>query len=154
MYGRIFFEIVCKIFTCFKDPRFMFFLPQDFWFIIIVDMIHGWRLCTSTPRSTGPLFISNSGHLRPLRIPSPRFSTRHFLRVKCLNIFVGDIFICLLFSSYYVAFRGDSQRGRTSFTIGDGVMTTDGSTTFTNPRPETGVDYYVFIRLYSGIDVS
>ena len=39
--------------------------------------------------------------------------------------------------------------------IGDNGVTTDGrGTNFTNPPPEVGEDYYVFIRLYSAIDVS
>ena len=58
-----------------------------------------------------------------------------------------------------MAYYGDARRlGRfvsTTITIGDNVMTTDGMrTTFTNPSPEVGEDYYVFIRLYSAIDVS
>ena len=40
------------------------------------------------------------------------------------------------------------------FIIGDNSTTIDGRTTYTNPPPEAGVDYYVFIRLYSDIDVS
>ena len=42
----------------------------------------------------------------------------------------------------------------TTITIGNNVMTTVGGTTYTNPPPEVGEDYYVFIRLYSDLDVS
>ena len=38
--------------------------------------------------------------------------------------------------------------------IGDGRTSENGSTTFTNPPPEVGEDYYIFIRLYSSLDVS
>ena len=38
--------------------------------------------------------------------------------------------------------------------IGDGRPSRNGSTTFTNPPPEVGEDYYIFIRLYSDLDVS
>ena len=39
--------------------------------------------------------------------------------------------------------------------IGDNVVTTDDrGTNFTNPPPKIGEDYYIFIRLYSAIDVS
>ena len=64
----------------------------------------------------------------------------------------------VIFFSYYVTYYGDARRVPTSgttITIGDNVVTTDGSgTRFTNPPPEVGVDYYVFIRLYSGFNVS
>ena len=57
-----------------------------------------------------------------------------------------------------MAYYGDAhQLGRSGImvTIGDNVVTTDGrGTRFTNPPPEVGEDYYVFIRLYSTIDVS
>ena len=60
--------------------------------------------------------------------------------------------------SYYVAYAGDAgddgRQAPSTFIIGDGIVTNDGTTTFTNPPPETGVNYYVFIRLYSAIDVS
>ena len=57
--------------------------------------------------------------------------------------------------SYYVAYAGDAgQQLRSTFVIGDNSVTRNGSMTFTNPPPETGVNYYVFIRLYSAIDVS
>ena len=55
-----------------------------------------------------------------------------------------------------MAYYGDShQQFRSTFIIiGDNTVTTDGSTIYTNPPPEIGVNYYVFIRLYSSIDVS
>ena len=53
-----------------------------------------------------------------------------------------------------MAYVGDANRQLSTFIIGDGTMTSDGTTTFTNPPPDTGVNYYVFIRLYSSIDVS
>ena len=61
----------------------------------------------------------------------------------------------VLIFSYYVAFVGNaSQQLQTTFVIGNGSSTSDGTTTFTNPPPVIGDDYYVFIRLYSSIDVS
>lgn len=65
-----------------------------------------------------------------------------------------------IFSSYYVAYIGDARqllqaRTGTTIVIGDNSVTTDSrGTTFTNPPIEVGEDYYVFIRLYSTIDVS
>ena len=55
-----------------------------------------------------------------------------------------------------MAFVGNvTQPLRNTFVIGDGIPTTDGmGKTFTNPPPDVGVNYYVFIRLYSSIDVS
>jgi hypothetical protein len=59
-----------------------------------------------------------------------------------------------------VAYVGDAhpllQAGSgTAIVIGDNGVTTDSrGTTFTNPPIEVGEDYYVFIRLYSTIDVS
>ena len=63
--------------------------------------------------------------------------------------------LLLLFFSYYVAYYGDiRQQLRSTFIIGDNTVTTDGTTIYTNPPPEIRVNYYVFIRLYSSIDVS
>ena len=63
--------------------------------------------------------------------------------------------IFVIVCRYYVTYSGNfRQQRRSMFIIGDGTTTTDGTTTFTNPPPETGVNYYVFIRLYSDIDVS
>ena len=59
------------------------------------------------------------------------------------------------FTSYYVAYFGVAGLGSgNTITIGNGDPTSDGSTTFTNPPPVVGDEYYVFIRLYSSIDVS
>ena len=68
----------------------------------------------------------------------------------------------VIFFSYYVTYYGDARRVPTSgttITIGDNVATNDDRDsnmpiTFTNPPPELGEDYYIFIRLYSTIDVS
>ena len=57
-------------------------------------------------------------------------------------------------SSYYVAFSGNEPRVQTSFIIGDGMTRKVGNDYFPNPPPETGVNYQVFIRVYSQIDVS
>ena len=58
--------------------------------------------------------------------------------------------------SYYVTYYGDvRQQQKSTFIIGDNGVTTDGrGTTFTNPPPVAEENYYVFIRLYSDIDVS
>ena len=53
-----------------------------------------------------------------------------------------------------VATQLAEQGSATTIIIGSNVMTTVGGTTFTNPPPELGEDYYVFIRLYSMLDVS
>ena len=63
------------------------------------------------------------------------------------------------FSSYYVAYAEVAtqlaeQRSATTIIIGNNGVTTVGGTIFTNPPPVVGEDYYVFIRLYSAIDVS
>ena len=62
----------------------------------------------------------------------------------------------IYYFSYYVAFVGNAaQQLRNTFIIGDDVPTTDGmGKIFTNPPPAAGVNYYVFIRLYSSINVS
>jgi hypothetical protein len=76
------------------------------------------------------------------------------------DFLMKNIILLLIFSSYYVAHVGDVRpllraRTGTTITIGNNVETTDmGGTTFTNPPIEVGEDYYVFIRLYSSIDVS
>ena len=47
------------------------------------------------------------------------------------------------------------QQNISTFIIGNNRVTNDGrGTTFTNPPPVVGENYYVFIRLYSTIDVS
>ena len=53
-----------------------------------------------------------------------------------------------------VATQLAQRRSAITITIGNNGVTTVGGTTFTNPPPEVGEDYYVFIRLYSAIDVS
>ena len=77
------------------------------------------------------------------------------LVLLCLSL-IAWFQIFVIYFSYYVAFVGNySQQRRTLFIIGNGSTTRDSSgTIFTNPPPEAGVDYYVFIRLYSDIDVS
>ena len=59
-------------------------------------------------------------------------------------------------SSYYVAFSGPVPGGTSQrlFTIGNGVTTRHDGVYYPNPPPSTGVDYRVFIRVYSGINVS
>ena len=57
-----------------------------------------------------------------------------------------------------MAYVGDARSlisTQSMIVIGDNSVTTDDrGTNFTNPPPEVGEDYYVFIRLYSTIDVS
>ena len=55
-----------------------------------------------------------------------------------------------------MAFSGDVTGGTSQrrFTIGTGTATSHNGITYPNPPPSTGVNYRVFIRVYSGIDVS
>ena len=54
-----------------------------------------------------------------------------------------------------MAYAGNAgQQLRNTFVLGDNGASSDGTHIFTNPPPETGVNYYVFIRLYSSISVS
>ena len=53
-----------------------------------------------------------------------------------------------------VATQLAQRQSATTIIIGNNGVSTVGDTTFTNPPPEVGVDYYVFIRLYSNLDVS
>ena len=53
-----------------------------------------------------------------------------------------------------MVFSGSVSNPRRSFTIGTGTTTQHNGTKYPNPPPFTCVDYRVFIRVYSGIDVS
>ena len=54
-----------------------------------------------------------------------------------------------------MAHAGDVSKSQNlvmTIIIGDGRTSEVDSTTFTNPPPEVGEDYYIFIRLYSALD--
>ena len=54
-----------------------------------------------------------------------------------------------------MAFAGRaSVQSGTTFNVGDGITRPYDNTMYPNPALETGVDYYVFVRLFSSIDVS
>ena len=46
------------------------------------------------------------------------------------------------------------QPRTTTFIIGDNIPSINGTIAFINPPPKIGIKYYIFIRVYSSLNVS
>ena len=53
-----------------------------------------------------------------------------------------------------MVYSGPVPTAQASFIIGTGVPSQHNGITYPNPPPSIGVDYRVFVRVYSGVDVS